>query len=179
MFKIAIILSFALCLIGLYFGLHDHLLYSNYNIVWEKEKKGDPYRCSLSKTPQWVQQVRFLYFLSRENSDKIVCVVEGRKDGVVELNPKHTFGLLKCNYGPVKETTGITKSIATVLFGNPVEQSKNTSSYSLVVRSDLPATKDKKVLLDLKFEDSKLREFRIRSTALESTDWAIVRETEK
>lgn len=175
MFKIAIIFSFALCLTGLYFGLHDQLLYSNYEIGFEKVSREKPVGRGYGHPAPRKNDLKFLYSLSRRNSNRIVCFVVGKKDGSVEMNPRQPIGFLKCNYGLIQANTDITKSMAKVLFGEPVNQDQKTSSYSLIARSDLPATKDKKVLLDLKFEDGRLHEFRIRSNELESTDWIVAK----
>lgn len=173
MFKIAVSFSLSLCLIGLFVGLYDHLLYSNYEIGWEpvKRRKSPGVCCSYPAPVK--NDIKFLYALSRRDSNRIVCLVVAKGDGSVEMNPKRPLRFLKCNYGRIHANTVITKSVANALYGPPVAQNRNSSTYSLIVRSDHPATKNKKVLLDLKFEDDRLHAFRIRSNELESTDWTV------
>ena len=173
MFKIAVSFSLSLCLIGLFVGLYDHLLYSNYEIGFPKVSRRNPPGISCSFPAPVNYKTKFLYCLFRQKSDRLVCIIEGKEDGTVEMNPKHPFALRKYNYGRIRANTDITKSVANALYGPPVEQNQNTNSYILVVHSGLPSTNNKKLLLDLKFEDDRLHAFRIRSNELESTGWTV------
>lgn len=177
MVKIAIIVSLAVCALGLLFGLYyNEILLPSYGITMEK-REPKPSGCPLPAT--WIKEQKFLYCLCRENGERIVCVVEGKNDGTVILNPRHPFGGVQYDYGFIPATTDLTKKITDALFGNPVQLDSDRCTYRLVVRSELPRTDKKVVYLDLKFLNNKLHDFRVRSRELESTDWVRVQKEEK
>ncbi|MCA9801331.1 MAG: hypothetical protein KC777_05065 [Cyanobacteria bacterium HKST-UBA02] len=172
MTKIAISLSIVLCLLGLAYGFH-HMSLARFNISF-KPPSVTP-GCKVADL-QWLQKRKFLYSLSRVDSKNIVAIVEGRTDGTIELNPRHKFGLGQLDYGPIPATQALSRRNTDTLFGPVKEENKDYCTYSLMIRSGLPETNNKVILLDLRFRNSLLHQFRIRSNEVNSFDWVTVKE---
>lgn len=172
MVKIAIIISLVLCVLGLFFGFYNQILLSTCNITIERIPHGEG--CLLP--PAFMKDRRYIYSLSREGDQRVVAIIEGKKDGSVILNPRQDFGLTRYNYGPIPETAQLTRHETDILFGKPIEVKEDICTYRL--KTPLPPTDRKSVDLDMRFQNEKLKEFRLRSKSLESSDWVKVKMVE-
>lgn len=173
MVKLAIVLGLALCVLGLSYGLYQNVLLANWSI--STEQIPTPIRegggCPLLPAA-FLKERKFIVSLSREDDEKVVAIVEGKKDGSAVLNPRMVFGNMRYNYGPIPEVFELTKNQADILFGKSVKQSSDTYSYRL--STPFPKNEKKLVFLDLQFQNNKIQKFRIRSQSFQTTNWTTV-----
>ena len=126
------------------------------------------------------EDVAFIYSLGRADGEnkKSVAVIEGKKDGSVILNPRHNYGRYKVfDYGPIPELQKFDLKTANRLYGSPISSKKVDSkitenSYRFLVRhSEKSLVPKKEVFLDFRFEELKLKQYRVRIIPDFSSSW--------
>lgn len=173
MSKTAIVIVLVVCAVGLLYGFSRKILLATCAITTEEIRRG--HGCPLPAT--WPGEDQFLVFLSPKGQKRLVAVIEGRKDGTVLLNPRHAFGLMRHNYGPIPEVPDMARDDADSLFGTPQSESNDECIYELRTHHPAsPKTDDKKVLLGIRFKNDKVREIRVQSSGLGiQTPWREVK----
>lgn len=124
--------------------------------------------CSVGKVRSTGRPYTKEIYLRRPGGKYASAVICSKKDGTVLLNPEGF------NYGPIPSLNKITKSQADLLWGskNGKEVIGNVVTYKLLPNFGYKTNKE--VLLDIVFEDSKIKKYKIRSEFMKSLGWTEV-----